>query len=72
MAKRGTLNLSYPITAGIVESWENMEKVWLHTFFNKYELCVDPAEAVGVVITQAPLTPKRNSEKTASIMFETF
>ena len=26
--KRGILNLNYPIAAGIVESWEDMEKVW--------------------------------------------
>jgi actin len=56
IAKRGILNLSYPITAGIVESWEDMEKVWHHTFYN--ELRVDPAEAVGVVITEAPFTYK--------------
>jgi actin-related protein len=26
--KRGILELNYPISAGIVESWEDMEKVW--------------------------------------------
>jgi len=70
MAKRGILNLSYPIAAGIVESWEDMEKVWHHTFYN--ELRVDPAEAVGVLLTEAPRNPKQNREKMTSIMFETF
>ena len=32
MCKKGILNLKYPISAGIVESWEDMEKVWHHTF----------------------------------------
>ena len=32
MQRKGILNLSYPISAGIVESWEDMEKVWNHTF----------------------------------------
>ena len=31
MAKKGLFN-HYPISAGIVESWEDMEKVWHHTF----------------------------------------
>jgi actin len=70
MAKRRILDLSYPNTAGIVESWEDMLRVWHHTFYN--ELSVDPAEAVGVVITEAPLTPKSNREKIASFMFEAF
>ncbi len=29
------MNLQYPIAAGIVESWEDMEKVWHHTFYNE-------------------------------------
>ncbi len=64
------MNLSYPIAAGIVESWEDMEKVWHHTFYDK--LRVDPAEAVGVLLTEAPRNPKQNREKMTSIMFETF
>ena len=32
--KKGILDLNYPISAGIVETWDNMEKVWSHTFFN--------------------------------------
>ncbi len=28
MTKRSILNLKYPIACGIVESWEDMEKVW--------------------------------------------
>ena len=42
MAKKGILNLKYPISAGIVESWEDMEKVWHHTFYN--ELRCSPEE----------------------------
>merc|ERR1711937_176105 len=68
--KRGILNLNYPIAAGIVESWEDMEKVWNHTFYN--ELRVAPEECVGVLLTEAPRNPKANREKMISIMFETF
>jgi actin len=50
MQKRGILNLQYPIAAGIVESWEDMEKVWQHTFYN--ELRFAPEEAKGVLVTE--------------------
>ena len=70
MQKKGILNLGYPIRAGIVESWEDMEKVWHHTFYN--ELRCAPEEANGVVLTEAPLNPKANREKMVTIMFETF
>ena len=70
MQKRGILNLQYPIAAGIVESWEDMEKVWHHTFYN--ELRVAPEECLGVLLTEAPRNPKANREKMVTIMFETF
>lgn len=60
-AKKGILNLKYPIDAGIVESWEDMEKVWNHTFYN--ELRVNPSEANGVLLTEAPRNPKKNRER---------
>ena len=68
--KRGILELNYPIAAGIVESWEDMEKVWQHTFYN--ELRVTPTELKGVLLTEAPRNPKQNREKMTTIMFETF
>jgi actin len=68
--KRGILNLNYPIDNGIVSSWEDMEKVWNHTFYN--ELRVAPEECVGVLVTEAPRNPKANREKMIQIMFENF
>merc|ERR1711981_323893 len=70
MKMMGVLNLNYPIAAGIVESWEDMEKVWHHTFYN--ELRVAPNEAKGVLLTEAPRNPKQNREKMVQVMFETF
>ncbi|XP_076817641.1 actin, cytoplasmic-like [Clavelina lepadiformis] len=73
---RGILNLKYPIEHGIVTNWDDMEKIWHHTFSS--ELHTVPCQR-KVLLIEALFHPKdvqsahaTNREKMTQIMFETF
>merc|ERR1719227_53560 len=68
-SKRGILSLVYPIEHGIITNWDDMEKVWHHTFNN--ELRISPDES-PILHSEAPLNPKANREKMTQISFEVF
>jgi len=68
-AKRGVLKLAYPIAHGIIENYDDMEKIWHHCFYN--ELRLNPAEH-RVLLTEAPMNPKQNRERMVQSMFETY
>eukprot|EP00397_Hematodinium_sp_SG-2012_P025903 GEMP01027101.1.p1 GENE.GEMP01027101.1~~GEMP01027101.1.p1 ORF type:complete len:386 (+),score=72.44 GEMP01027101.1:80-1237(+) len=65
---RGVLTLKYPMAHGIVEDWLDMETVWHHVY---QEMKVN-SEEHPVLLTEAPLNPRKNREKSAEIFFETF
>uniref|UniRef100_A0A1B0CXD2 Actin n=2 Tax=Lutzomyia longipalpis TaxID=7200 RepID=A0A1B0CXD2_LUTLO len=70
-SKRGILTLKYPIEHGIITNWDDMEKIWHHTFYNRTSARSTRNEPRRSS-QRAPLNPKANREKMTQIMFETF
>jgi actin, other eukaryote len=67
--KREYLNLSYPIEKGIIQNFDQMERIWHHTFHN--ELRMSPEEK-RLIMNEEPGNTKEKREKTTEIMFEMF
>ncbi|XP_044025581.1 uncharacterized protein LOC122863288 isoform X2 [Siniperca chuatsi] len=65
---RGVLALKHPIKNGTICNWDQMEKIWHHTF---QQLCVDP-EDHPVLLTEAATSPLENRQRMVEIMFEGF
>lgn len=68
-AMQGILNMKYMLERGYVTDWEDMERIWYHTFYN--ELRVAP-EQHPVLLAQTSFSSKACREKATQIMFETF
>ena len=64
-----THQINYPINHGLIENWDNMEKLWQRCIF-KYMRC-EP-ENHYMLLTEPPLNTPENREYTAEVMFETF
>lgn len=67
---RGALKLSYPMENGIVRNWHDMEKIW--SFIYSRDSLNVVSEEHAVLLTEAPLNPYTNREKSAEIFFEGF
>ena len=75
--KRGILVLKFPLEHGVITNWDDMEKIWAHTFDNELRVVVggeseDDEDVAGVLLTEAPMNPRENRERMTQIMFETF
>merc|ERR1719333_1975301 len=75
--KRGILVLKFPLEHCVITNWDDMEKIWAHTFDNELRVVVGDEnegdeDCTGVLLTEAPMNPKENRERMTQIMFETF
>eukprot|EP01083_Nonionella_stella_P004342 12551_1 len=59
----------YPVQNGIITSWNLMEKIWNQKFHN--ELRISPQDT-SILMTECPLNPMANREKSTQILFEIF
>lgn len=68
LSKRSTLDLSHPVKNGIITNWEDMERIWAHTFS---ELRVS-AEDHPILMSESALNSKQSRERMTQILFEGF
>mmetsp|Transcript_9024 Transcript_9024/g.13646 ORF Transcript_9024/g.13646 Transcript_9024/m.13646 type:complete len:393 (-) Transcript_9024:48-1226(-) len=68
-ALRQMLQITYPLDNGIVRNWEDMMHVWDYTFNEKLQ--IDPKQC-KIMLTEAPMNPKKNREKMIETMFEKY
>lgn len=68
-AARHCLEIQYPVDCGIVRNWEDMEHLWDYTFYEKLQ--IDPT-GKKILLTEAPMNPKKNRLKFYEIMFEKY
>ena len=59
LEKLGISNINHPIENGVITNWDDIEKIWHHTFYN--ELRIAPEEH-NVLLTDAPLNSEENRE----------
>ena len=69
LEKLGITKINYPITNGIITNFDDMTKIWHHTFYN--ELRIAPEEH-NVLLTDPPQNSPENREKITECMFEQF
>lgn len=67
---RGLLRLRYPIEHGMINHWDDMERIWAH-IYSKEQLQI-ASEEHPVLLTEPPLNPRQNRERAAEIFFESF
>ena len=69
IALRSKLELKSPVKNGNVKNWDDMEKIWHHTFYDRLKVA---PEETKTFCTEKILTPSSNRERMTQIMFETF
>ncbi|KAJ5240466.1 actin-1 [Penicillium citrinum] len=68
LANREVLSLTNPVEHGLITNWDDVEEIWNHAFVTGLQVA---PEEYPVLLTEVPLNPKANREKTMQIMLET-
>ncbi|EFB20264.1 hypothetical protein PANDA_011214, partial [Ailuropoda melanoleuca] len=61
---RGVLNRQYPISQGTITNWDNMEKIWHHSFYQVLRIA---PEQHPLMVTESPLNIMSNKEKMSQV-----
>eukprot|EP00924_Labyrinthula_sp_SR-Ha-C_P000040 snap_masked-scaffold_60-processed-gene-0.11-mRNA-1 protein AED:0.20 eAED:0.22 QI:0/-1/0/1/-1/1/1/0/361 len=69
ISKSKNIPMNFPIKSGIVTNWDDMIEIWRHTFYTALQ--VKPSE-YPIILSEAPLNPKKQRQRTMEIMFEHF
>ena len=65
LSRRG-VTLRYPVEHGVVAHWDDMERIWRRGFA---DIQANPHDH-AMLLTEPPMNPKGNREKSAEVMFE--
>jgi len=66
---RAMLDLSFPLSNGIVQKWDELEILFDHAF--KKKLHIDP-KGSNILLSEPPFNPKKNRGRLYEMMFEKF
>ena len=69
LSKLDIMDFYHPVVKGEITDWNKFETILHYLFYS--ELKVVPEE-ISILITESPLNPKKNREKLAETLFETF
>ena len=67
--KRTQPQISYPIEHGVVKDWGDMQQIWRHMYDDEMNC---HSQEHPVLLSEAPLNPRKNREQAAEIFYETF
>ncbi|KOB71424.1 actin [Operophtera brumata] len=66
---RGLSHLTWPVEEGQIQDWDEMEKFWHHAFYKEIHV---PPEDSKVLHAVHPLVSRRDRERMAEVLFESF
>ena len=67
--RTGVLNFKHPAKKGVIEDWDNMQKILHESLYN--QMRIEP-QAHPFIFTHSLAAPNEQNERLAEIMFETY